>query len=317
MPKKEISLQIPPKMDHIKHWLIMGLDPSLSCTGYAFLHVEPSSSEHSFSEWLRVGSCKPDATKNPVWLRAKLMAVYLKEQLDEVSSDLRIATPYHSDHVCEPRVSSEMGATYGSELAGDALNCKHCGRGPAEQNLEGGLGLLVVMEAPTPTDDFLNRVNAIFHEHFFEGDLFRRFKTIRILTINASTLRSLMGLFKRGNNKGENIKRAYDFIDKENYGNLDSDACDAVMLAMVARAAASILLGLANEVPPKFLNTLCSAELVARGNGRNARVTTKGLLHTTGQRPEYWYSYDRQDYVLCVRDAAQPKKILLRKSYQI
>lgn len=279
MPKAPIVLNVPPAMTDVSHWLIMGLDPSLTCTGYAFMHVTPvdmgllnTPASTSDAEWLEVGSVKPEETKNPVWLRAKLMAMYLKQTLDSVSLQI------HDD----------------------------------------SLGLMVVMEAPTPTDDFLNRVNAVFHEHIFsDGELFRRFKHIRILTINASTLRSLMGLYTKGNNKGENIKRAYDFLDRDKYPNLDGDACDAVMLTMVARSASSVLLGMPDEVQPKYLQTLCDSSPVERGKGRNMRITTKGLLHTTGQRPEYWYSYDRRDYTLCVRDAAQPKKQLIRLDYPV
>jgi hypothetical protein len=281
MPKAPIVLNVPSPMISVNHWLIMGLDPSLSCTGYAFMHVTPNAaSKTSTAEWLEVGSVKPQETKNPVWLRSKLMAQFLKQTLDSVSLE----------------VLRDNGVEFGAVT----------------------LGLMVVMEAPTPTDDFLNRVNAIFHEHIFsDGDLCRRFEQIRILTINASTLRSLMGLYTKGNNKGENIKRAYTFLDQAKYPNLDGDACDAVMLTMVARAASSILLGMPNEVQPKFLQTLCDASPVERGKGRNVRITTKGLLHTTGQRPEYWYSYNRQDYTVQVRDASQPKKQLTRLDYSV
>src|SRR5271166_1530651 len=150
MPKAPIVLNIPPAMTDINHWLIMGLDPSLSCTGYAFMHVTPGDHfPHTEAEWLEVGSVKPQETKNPVWLRSKLMALFLKQTLDSVSME----------------VLRDNGLDFGVSA----------------------LGLMVVMEAPTPTDDFLNRVNAIFHEHIFsDGDLYRRFKQIRILTINAS-----------------------------------------------------------------------------------------------------------------------------------
>jgi hypothetical protein len=276
MPKPAV-LNIPPAVTDVNHWLIMGLDPSLSCTGYAFMHVSPSEdvSGTSTAKWLDVGSCKPQETKNPVWLRAKLMAMYLKQMLD------RVSLPF-----CAPQLVS--------------------------------MGLMVVMEAPTPGEDFLNRVNAVFHEHIFsDGDLANRFQQIKILTINASTLRSLMGLYTKGNNKGENIKQAYTFLDKARFPNLDGDACDAVMLTMVARAACSVLLGMPEEVQPKYLQTLCDAAPVERGKGRNVRVTTKGLLHTTGQRPEYYYSYQKQNFTICVRDAAQPKKVLSRFDYPV
>ena len=278
--KKEVVLNIPEPFTDVKHWLVWGLDPSVSCTGYAFLHVSqnhcvlPESPATTVAMWRDVGSVKPETTKLPVWLRAKVMASYLKSKLDENSADVRRDEPE-------------------------------------------GLGLLICMEAPTPGDDFLNRVNAVFHEHFFEGELFRRFVKIRILTVNASTLRSLMGLTKKGNNKGENIARAYDFLPAADYPNLDSDACDGVMLAMVARHCASVLMGTIQEIPPKFIQTLCDSSPVERGNGRNARITTKGLLHTNGQRPEYWYSYDRRDYEAVVRDAAQPKRSLFKFKFSI
>jgi hypothetical protein len=143
--------------------------------------------------------------------------------------------------------------------------------------------------------------------------MWKKFATVRILMTNAATLRSLMGLYRKGNNKGENIARAYDFIDKEAYPQLDSDACDAVLLSMVARHVASILLGFPDTVPDNFKVSLCNAERGTKGAGRNERVIIKGILH----RPEYWYEYTRKDYTLCIRDASSPKKGLVRQQFSI
>ena len=68
-------------------------------------------------------------------------------------------------------------------------------------------GLLISMEYPTPMNDFLVALNRIIHLVFFEdGWYVSKLKTIRVLTTNASTLRSVMGLSKTGRkNKAENI----------------------------------------------------------------------------------------------------------------
>ena len=118
-----------------------------------------------------------------------------------------------------------------------------------------------------------------------------------------------MRLTQRGpKNKRENIIRAFDFIDKAKFPELDSDACDAVLMAMVGRHVCSVLLGHPEEVPANFLNALCNATRETRGKGRNTRIIVKGILH----RPEYWTEQVISSRVLCVKDAQNPKKILER-----
>ena len=80
-------------------------------------------------------------------------------------------------------------------------------------------------------------------------------KYIYTLLVNASTLRNMMHLTQRGvKNKKENIARAYDFLKKDEFPEVDSDACDAVLLAMVGRYVCSIFTGFPNEVPGVFLD---------------------------------------------------------------
>ena len=180
---------------------------------------------------------------------------------------------------------------------------------------ESDTGLIISMEYPTPRNDYLVALNRIIHLVFFEdGFLAERFREVRVMTTNASTLRSLMRLTKKGSqNKGENILRAYEFIDKAEFPELDSDACDAVLLAMMARYTSAVLLGAPGEVPDNFLNSLCSATQEVKGAGKNAHTVTKGLLHRT----EYWYKYERKPYVVCVKDASNPKKGLNRINFSI
>lgn len=296
--KPPVPLSIPESAPHIKRWIVLGLDPSMSRTGFALMEVRPALAhtpeEGPYSEavWLAAGSVKPDKIadknlhpRNTIWIRGKAMATYLRE----VAKSVAPPSPRDSKddfHVCS-----------------SADCCKS------------EVGLVISMEYPTPMNDYLVALNRIIHLVFFEdGDLARLFGEVHILTTNASTLRSLMGLTKRGNqNKSENIARAYDFIDKSRFPQLDSDACDAVLLAMMARHVASIMLGISSEVPQRFLDSLCSAVQEVKGEGRNAHVITKGLLH----RVEYWYRYQPGSVTVCVKDAANPKKTLSRVNFSI
>ena len=172
------------------------------------------------------------------------------------------------------------------------------------------VGLLISTEFPTPMNDFLVALNRVIHLVLFDGDLWKKFAAVRVLSTNASTMRSLMGLHKKGTtNKKENILRAYDYIDREKFPTLDPDSCDAVLLAMLGRHAVSILLGREKEVPQNVVNTFCSNEQKAKGKGRNMHIITAGIMH----RPEYFYEYSTKPYVFCSRDAASRKTGLERK----
>ena len=295
--KEPTPLQIPEQNPRVKRWIILGLDPSMTRTGFAMLDVRPELAytpeevPGTQAIWLAAGSIKPEKiedsglhSRNTLWIRGKAMALYLREMIKSVAPDPRDSKG--DFHVCN---TSEC--------------CKT------------DVGLIISMEYPTPMNDYLVALNRIIHLIFFEdGELAEKFAEIRVLTTNASTLRSLMRLTKKGSqNKGENILRAYEFIDKAQFPELDSDACDAVLLAMMARHTASILLGNASEIPTNFLNSLCNATQEVKGAGRNQHVVTKGLLH----RNEYWYKYERKGYTVCVKDASNPKKALSRINFSI
>lgn len=268
----------------------------MSRTGFALLDVRPAlaftpeEGPYTDAIWLAAGSVKPEKIedanlhpRNTIWMRGKAMSTYLRDVAKSVAP---------------LRKSNDEG--YGDFESA-----------PAKSDV----GLIISMEYPTPMNDYLVALNRIIHLVFFEdGELAEMFGDIRILTTNASTLRSLMGLTQRGNqNKGENILKAYEFINKEIYPQLDSDACDAVLLAMMARHAASVLLGTSPEVPDRFITSLCSAVQEVKGKGRNAHTITKGLLH----RIEYWYRYQRSEVTVCIKDASNPKKSLNRVNFSI
>jgi len=294
---KELTpLLFPDPNSRIKRWVILGLDPSVSRTGFALLDVRPALAHtpeegpYTDARWLAAGSAKPDKidddlldARTTVWIRAKAVALYLREVIKSVAP---------------PRKSND-------ERYGDF------DQAPAKSDV----GLIISMEYPTPRNDYLWTMNRIINLVLFDdSEVAAAFGEVRIMLTNPSTLRSLNGLTQKGNqNKGENILKAYEFIDQKRFPQLDSDACDAVLLCMMGRHAASIMLGTKEEVPERFLASMCNATQENKGKGRNAYVRTKGQLHRT----EYWYKYERRNYAVAVKDASNPKKSLSRVNFSI
>lgn len=274
---RTIPLTIPDPLPNVKQWLILGIDPSMSRTGYALMRVRPDA-DGTKAHWLKVGSIKPETASTPIWIRGKGMSLFLRDAIESTLTGI-----YMQYNTGEFDASKE-------------------------------LGLIISMEYPTPMNDFLVALNRIIHLVFFENEMWERFATVRVLTTNAATLRSLMNLTKKGaKNKSENINKAYEFLDKTAYPKLDTDACDAVLLSMMARHTASILMGHPEEVPEKYLVSLCNANQEMKGKGRNAKIITKGILH----RREYFYSYTRNTYTLVVNDASRQQNKLERTGYSI
>jgi hypothetical protein len=283
--KEPTPLSVPQPNTNVKRWIILGLDPSMSRTGFAVLDVRPALAHapeegpYSDASWLAAGSVKPDKIDDPeidaratVWIRAKAIATYIREMIKSV------APP----------------------------------RGDFDKS---DVGLIIAMEYPTPQNDYLWSVNRIINLIMFEdGAVAAAFGEVRILLVNASTLRSLMGLTQKGNtNKTENITKAYEFIDKKRFPELDPESCDGVLMAMMGRHAASVMLGTSAEVPERFLTSLCRSDQRVKGKGRNAHAITNGILHRT----EYWYRYGRRSYAVAVKDATNPKKNLSRVNFSI
>jgi hypothetical protein len=293
--KEPTPLLVPQPDTHIKRWIVVGLDPSMSRTGFTLLDVRPALAHtpeegpYTDAIWLAAGSIKPEFqeadlhSRNTIWIRGKAIATYLREVVKSVAPPKKNPNDLH---IC---------------------NLPECCRPE--------VGLIISMEFPTPRNDYLVALNRIIHLIFFEdGELTELFGDIRFLITNASTLRSLMGLTQKGSkNKVENILKAYEFIDKSRYPQLDSDACDAVLLAMMARHAASVMMGITSEIPERFLISLCNGTQEVKGNGRNAHTITKGLLH----RIEYWYRYQRRQVGVAIKDASNPKKSLSRVNFSI
>ena len=270
--KIPIPLLFPVQTPEIDQWLVVGLDPSLSRTGYALMLVTPwdagGDSMSTSVRWLDVGSLKPEDTRDPVWVRSKAVAKVVVE-----------------------RIQAAMG-----------------------NMIAGTLGLIISMEAPTPRNDFLSAINSILHVVLFEGPWSDHFARCHVQTTNAATLRSLMGLKATGaKNKVENVKLAYTFLAQKEYPNLDTDACDAVLMAMMARYSVALLTGDHKAIPERFLYRMCDAREEVTGKGRNKKIRTAGILH----RREYWRKYERKLYAIQRRDAQVKKSRLDRHQVEV
>ena len=266
--KAPVPLIFPPAIPGITQWLVVGLDPSLSRTGYAMLAVSQSGSGTTISHWGDVGSLKPDDASDPVWVRSKAVALVLRGLIHSAVETLDPNQP---------------------------------------------TGLIISMEAPTPRNDFLTSISRIFHLILL-NELPVTFLYTFVQMTNASTLRSLMGLKATGaKNKRENVSKAYEFVSPVSYPNLDTDACDAVLMATMARHSAALLMGNAEAVPERLLQRLCDGREEVVGKGLRKRTRIMGILH----RPEYWCRYQRQQYVVLLRDAQVKKPKLDRHKVSI
>ena len=252
---------VAPPVSEIKSWLVIGLDLSVSRTGYAIF-----LSEKGERKVLRVGSIKPTDASEPVWSRAVLTCKFLAEQIlmeDEIARLL-------------PR----------------------------------GFGVIISCEMFTPRNDFLSSMNRVMNSIVL-GSTSPLFEHVPInnLYINASTLRSFMGLKQRGaKNKTENIAKAFTFIDKDRFVKLDTDACDAVLMAQVGHYAASLVSGFPDGVPIQFARMLCDSTVVVKGKGVRAKTITKGLLHN----PNYWFPHQTKLLELAHTNAeikGKPEKV--------
>ena len=258
IPKPSPVLDLPAPTPEIDNWIVYGLDPSVSRTGYAFMRVRAEDGQIK-ARWEDVGSFKPSDTTAPVWVRSKQIAMCLSSKLTSHRPEIE-----------------DIPTT----------------------------GLIISTEFPTPENDWLVSLQRIMHLVLFDcpGGPFPKddysvlancFASIRVLTTNASTLRSLMGLKLRGaKNKVENKTKAYEFIDRDRYPNLDTDSCDAVLMAMMGRYAASFLLNVPGDPPPQFRLRMTDSSKETKGKGTRFRIVTKGLMH----RPEYWYAYEPKVY---------------------
>jgi hypothetical protein len=123
-----------------------------------------------------------------------------------------------------------------------------------------------------------------------------------------------MGLTKTGSgNKKENIAKALTFVNKDRFPEMDTDACDGVLLMMMARWTSALLMGRIEDVPNNVKIRLCDATQKVKGKGKRAHLVVEGVLH----HPEYWTTYQKSTYGVMSKDATNPKKKLSRVDFTI
>lgn len=285
-------LALPEIKPACNRWIILGLDPSLSSTGFALLLVDTDK-----NSWYEVGSVAPASTHELSWIRAKAMGVHITTLL--------------------------RGAEVQEFLA----------RGPA--------GLMLSYEAPTPGNDFLATASICVRLTIRDDEeAMGMFTEHWELMTNAMTMRSIMGLTQKGSkNKKENQAKAWEFMPELEFPNLDTDACDGALFAVLGLWVARLFRdGIeAAKAPANFKSRFCDTtgtyKVVTRGldgkvvpagqkKGLKKEDATKehvstgvhGVLHD----PRYWFPYSRQGREVKFKDARGKKGGRLGKtSYQI
>jgi hypothetical protein len=172
-------------------------------------------------------------------------------------------------------------------------------------------GLMIVMEAPTPGNDYLATINKIIHAVVLPDlTCISDYSRICVMHVNAMTMRSCLGLTAKGNNKHENIRKSHEFADSTAFPGIDSDACDAVLLAQFGRFVSDVFLGKGvADIPDKIAAALFDFTDVTKGKGRNERVVKKGIIYN----PAYWFVFEPTEYSISVKDARVPPKKRLEK----
>lgn len=167
------------------------------------------------------------------------------------------------------------------------------------------LGLVICLEAATIGNDFLQIVSSVLKAALFASPAMMSYERIIFTHINAATLRSVMALTKKGNNKDENIEKAYTYIDRVEHLGLDSDACDAVLMAMMGRWTVALLQGMPKLVPEKAMQALTSEVVDMKKRGKKDVPVMKGIMNN----PRYWFEVNKDYNVsLVVRDSRLAKR---------
>lgn len=242
MPAKPSRAKVPelafPRLPY-PDWTVLGLDLSLTRTGFATLHCEGG-----VARWGAIGSLTPrdpkGGPKQESWVRAAALGIAIRARATQLMRERPVP-------------------------------------------------LILAIEFPDPNNSYLMGLNQVIQTILWatddqggvggpDGILYR-------LAINASTLRATLYL-KGSSDKASNLELAYAYVPKELYPALDSDSCDAALLAMMGRYTVQILRGEEDLVPMKPRCTLCDAG--SRQKFRTDKVThekvvskevPKGLLH--------------------------------------
>ena len=175
---------------------------------------------------------------------------------------------------------------------------------------QGPYGVIVSMEFPDPENSYLMALNGIVQGQLWGVERPWNVQVFR-LSVNASTLRSVLrlGTKGKGTDKAENLAMAYEYADREVFPRLDTDSCDAVLLAMLGLHTAMALSGHEDRVPAKPLTRTFTTEMKRKEFKRNGVVTRVeltpvGLVHN----PATWTVMPQSQTVdMAIYDASKPK----------
>lgn len=236
----------------IQNWAILGLDLSLSNTGFASLYLQDGA-----AVWGHVGSlCTKTGPEN--WAR-----------------------------------SQAYGIGIGMVMESMWKTCAASGR---------AWGLCISLEWPDPNNSYLMGLNQVVQSVIwnYQVPFFSEFQGIQRMSVNASTLRSVVGI-KGGTDKEENHRIAQSFLPPGSYPNLDHDACDAVLLCQFARWGVDMLQGRRATVPVPAQIALAKVGEKMRVVGSRRVPVPAGILYD----PVLWTRMEiPTSIILKRRDAA-------------
>ena len=264
-PAKKLSIRTDGTTE-IQNWAILGLDLSLSRTGFAALLLEGG-----VRTWSDVGSYTITEPGIDTWARAQAYAIGIGMELESLWK------------ACTTR-----GGTW---------------------------GLLIAMEWPDPENSYLMGLNQVIQTSLWNPSIpyYQAFSELRRMSVNAMTLKSVMEL-PQGSTKKDNQAQAQTFLPKSAYPNLDTDACDAVLLCQFASWGVSMLQGHFDTVPIKAQASLARDEMKVKvkTNSKTGEVisrteTPAGLLYN----PDLWTQIVLPKSIILKRADAVIKKRLL------
>ena len=179
----------------------------------------------------------------------------------------------------------------------------------------GRWGLAIVMEYPDPENSYLMGLNQVIQASLWNPTIpyYTHFAELRRMFVNANTLRSVMGL-PPGSTKADNQRVAQTFLPTGGYPNLDTDACDAVLLCQYAAWGIDLLQHRPEQVPPKAQLSLAKpgVKVKVKVNSKNGEVmsrkeTQAALLYN----PELWTKIELPTTIILKKANAVAKKARL------
>jgi hypothetical protein len=248
----------------------------------------------------------------------------------------------HTDWICAGSVRPDPSAQpWARALAAGQYISDLLQKVEISEFLRGGpTGFMLCYEAPTPMADALQIANTCLRASIRSADNRPNFSEHWELCVNAMTMRSVMGLKAKGNNKWENKGLAWSLLPggKEEWPGLDGDAADGFLFTQLGVWTASLFKnGIeAKDVPISVINRFCDPTQdydVVRRDASGKKLSKAALredptLATSAERvcsgsrgilydSRYWFRYERSNLEVKVKDAQSSKSRLESFEYEV